>query len=221
VTGVLVALCALTGGAIGWRLRPVVDRVTSERSPGASPADRSGLVAPITAVLFGAIAWGFGWTWSLPAYLALAAFLVLLTFIDAGTKTLPRRMVWAAGATGVGLLAGASVATGEPGRIIVATIGATLTFVVLCALHVLPGGGLGFGDVRLGAVLGWYLGWQSLSLAMTGLVAGFVVGAVTGVVLMAAGRAGPRSEVPFGPALAIGALAVLLATHVVGPLPLV
>ncbi len=144
----------------------------------------------------------------------------MLTLIDVDTKTLPRRMVWAAGATGVGLLAAASVAAGEPERIIVATIGATIAFVLLCALHILAPGGLGFGDVRLGAVLGWYLGWQSLSLVMTGLMAAFVVGAVIGVVLMVFGRAGRRTEVPFGPALAIGAFLVLLAAPVAGPTPL-
>jgi leader peptidase (prepilin peptidase)/N-methyltransferase len=91
-------------------------------------------------------------------------------------------------------------------------------FVLLCALHVLAPGGLGFGDVRLGAVLGWYLGWQSLSLVMTGLLAAFVVGAAIGVGLMVFSRAGRRTEVPFGPALAIGAFVGLLAAPAAGPL---
>ena len=91
----------MAGWAIGFCSGPLVDRVTAERSEGRPPTGRSRFIAPVTAVLFGATAWGFGWTWSLPAYLALAAFLVVLTFIDLDTKTLPRRIVWAAGATGV------------------------------------------------------------------------------------------------------------------------
>ena len=217
MTVALVAVCAVAGWAIGSLLRPLVDRVTAERSEGHPPTGRSRLTAPVTAVAFGATAWGFGWTWSLPAYLALAAFLVVLTLIDVDTKTLPRRIVWTAGATGVGLLGVASIATGEPQRIILAAIGATVAFVFLCALSILARGGFGFGDVRLGAVLGWYLGWQSLSLMITGLAAAFVVSAVIGVVLMASGRAGRRTEVPFGPALAIGAFLVLLAA---APIPL-
>ena len=114
----------------------------------------------------------------------------------------------------------ASVAAGEPERIIAAAIGAVVAFVLLCALHIVAPGGLGCGDVRLGAVLGWYLGWQSLSLVMTGLLAAFVVGALIGVVLMVFGRAGRRSEVPFGPALAIGAFLVLLAAPAAGSSPL-
>jgi leader peptidase (prepilin peptidase)/N-methyltransferase len=178
------------------------------------------LVAPVTAVAFGATAWGFGPTWSLPAYLALAGFVVVLAVIDVDTLTLPRRMVWAAGATGVGSLAVASAAAGEPGRLVLAAVGATVAFVVLCALHLLTRGGLGFGDVRFGAVLGWYLGWQSVSLVLAGLLAAFVVAAVAGVALMAVGRAGRQTEVAFGPALAVGASVVLLAVPVTGPNPL-
>jgi len=206
----LLALCAAAGWAIGLVLRPLVDRVTAERSEGRPPTGRTRSMAPVTAVVFGATAWSFGWTWPLPAYLALAAFLVALTFIDLDTKTLPRRIVWAAGLAGVLLLAAASLAAGEPHRILQATAGAAVAFVLLCGLHILAPGGLGFGDVRLGAVLGWYLGWQSLSLMLTGLAAAFVVSAAVGVVLMACGRAGRRTEVPFGPALAIGAFLVLL-----------
>jgi leader peptidase (prepilin peptidase)/N-methyltransferase len=211
VTAVLVALSVLAGWAIGVLLRPVVSRVTAERSLDRPPAGRARLVAPVTAGLFGATAWGFGWTWSLPAYLALAAYLVVLTFVDINTRTLPRRIVWAAGATGVGLLTAASVAACEPVRMVLAAIGATVAFVLLCALHIVGRGALGFGDVRLGTVLGGYLGWQSLSLVMTGLLAAFGVGAVAGVALMVSGQAGRRTELPFGPALAIGAFAVLLA----------
>jgi leader peptidase (prepilin peptidase)/N-methyltransferase len=217
---VLVAVCAVAGGTVGLAVRPVVDRVTAERSAGRPPTGRSRLLAPATAAVCGATAWSLGWTWSLPAYLALAAFLAALTFIDLDTKTLPRRIVWAAGLTGVALLAGASLAAGEPHRIFLATAGAAVAFALLCALHILAPAGLGFGDVRLGAVLGWYLGWQSLSLMLTGLAAAFVVSAVVGVVLMACGRAGRRTEVPFGPALAIGALLVLLLAAPAGPGPL-
>jgi leader peptidase (prepilin peptidase)/N-methyltransferase len=175
-------------------------------------------MAPVMAVVSGATAWSFGWTWALPAYLVLAGFLVALTFIDLDTKTLPRRIVWTAGFTGVFLLAGASLAAGEPHRILLATAGAAIAFVLLCALSIVARGGFGFGDVRLGAVLGWYLGWQSLSVMMTGLAAAFVVSAVIGIVLMAFGRAGRRTEVPFGPALAIGAFGVILAAAPALPL---
>jgi leader peptidase (prepilin peptidase) / N-methyltransferase len=62
---------------------------------------------------------------------------------------------------------------------------------------------MGFGDVKLAAVLGVLLGWQSLLVA---LLLSFVIGAVGGVI----GRLfGGSRMVPFGPYLAIGGLLAL------------
>lgn len=194
----LVLACGAIGLLAGWRLRPLVDRVTAERSEAGSASGRSVLAPWLTAGLFAATAWQVGWTWSLPAYLVLGAFLVVLSLIDLDTKTLPRRIVWAAGATGVSLLTLASLAAGEPERIVGAAVGGLGAFLLLCLLPVVARGGFGFGDVRLGAVLGWYLGWQDLRLVPAGLFFAFGLSAVVGLGLLAVRRAGRRTEVPFG-----------------------
>ena len=62
---------------------------------------------------------------------------------------------------------------------------------------------MGFGDVKLAAVLGVMLGWQNLLVA---LLLSFFVGAVGGLTLRAFG--GGR-VVPFGPYLAIGGMIAL------------
>lgn len=62
---------------------------------------------------------------------------------------------------------------------------------------------MGFGDVKLAAVLGAMLGWQLLLVA---LFLSFVLGAVGGLI----GRAfGGERQIPFGPYLALGALVSL------------
>jgi leader peptidase (prepilin peptidase) / N-methyltransferase len=62
---------------------------------------------------------------------------------------------------------------------------------------------MGFGDVKLAAVLGVFLGWQNLLVA---LMLAFIIGAVGGVI----GRlAGGSRMVPFGPYLAIGGMLAL------------
>ena len=64
---------------------------------------------------------------------------------------------------------------------------------------------MGFGDVKLAAVLGAVLGWQNLLVA---LLLAFVIGAVGGVL----GRvAGGGRVIPFGPPLALGGLLALFA----------
>ena len=62
---------------------------------------------------------------------------------------------------------------------------------------------MGFGDVKLAAVLGVMLGWQSLLVA---LLLSFFIGAVGGLILRAFG--GGR-VVPFGPYLALGGFMAL------------
>lgn len=65
------------------------------------------------------------------------------------------------------------------------------------------GRGMGFGDVKLAAVLGAVLGYPEVVIA--GYVA-FLTGAAYGVILMIRGAAGLKSRVAFGPFLLIGAV---------------
>lgn len=67
---------------------------------------------------------------------------------------------------------------------------------------------MGLGDAKLMLGIGWFLG---LSIGFTGLLFAFWLGAAAGVALIAVGKmsAAPRysfkSELPFGPFLALGA----------------
>jgi leader peptidase (prepilin peptidase)/N-methyltransferase len=67
------------------------------------------------------------------------------------------------------------------------------------------GRGMGFGDVVLAPTLGLVLGWIGWGAGVVGLLAGFASGALFGVLLIALGRAGRRTAVPFGPFLILGA----------------
>ncbi|MGD9701604.1 MAG: A24 family peptidase [Acidimicrobiia bacterium] len=181
------------------------------RHCGASVSARYAVVELMTGACFALTAWRIGMTWALPAYLVLAAFLVALSFIDLDTQLLPRRIVYAAGACGIGTLALAAVLDDQPERLRWAAIGAAGALVAFLAIYAAARGGFGFGDVRLGAVLGWYLGWQGLPFAPVGIFLGFVLGATVGIVLMAVGKAGRRTAVPFGPFLASGAFLAIVA----------
>jgi leader peptidase (prepilin peptidase)/N-methyltransferase len=65
---------------------------------------------------------------------------------------------------------------------------------------------MGMGDVNMLAMIGAFLGWQGVVVAL--FFAAFI-GALTGVALMAVGRLGLRSKLPFGAFLAIGGLIAL------------
>lgn len=164
-----------------------------------------------TGVLFAAIAAKFGLSWELPAYVALAAGLIALTWIDLRTHRLPREISYTTLAIGSPLLVIAALVRDEPGRIATAAGGAAIAAAAMGALYVVSRGGLGDGDVRLSPLLGTYLGWLGLGFVPVGLFLGFVYGAVVGVAAMAVGRAGRKTAIPFGPFLAAGTITAVFA----------
>jgi len=160
----------------------------------------------VTGLLFGMFAWKFGLDWALPAYCVLAVGLVGLSWIDLKTKRLPRKIIYVTAAIGVPLLCVAALARHEPERIWMALVGAGSALAFMAIVYAASRGGMGDGDVRLSPLLGAYLGWLNPGLVAVGLFIGFLTGAVVGVAMMATGRAGRKTAVPFGPFLALGTI---------------
>jgi leader peptidase (prepilin peptidase)/N-methyltransferase len=67
-------------------------------------------------------------------------------------------------------------------------------------------GGMGGGDMKLGAMLGAFLGWKVVLLSIFVAVA---LGASVALALMASGARGRKDPIPFGPFLAAGGAAGL------------
>jgi leader peptidase (prepilin peptidase)/N-methyltransferase len=158
----------------------------------------------MTGLLFGLFAWKFGPDWALPAYCALGAGLVALSWIDLRTKRLPRKIIYVTAAIGLPLLAIAALVRHEPRRLWMMALGAACALAFMGLVYVLSRGGMGDGDVRLSPLLGAYLGWLNPGLVAVGLFMGFLAGAIVGVAMMTQGRAGRKTAVPFGPFLALG-----------------
>ena len=62
-------------------------------------------------------------------------------------------------------------------------------------------GGMGGGDMKLGAMLGAFLGWKALLFA---LFVAIVLGGAVAIVFLASGLRGRKDPIPFGPFLAAG-----------------
>ena len=93
-------------------------------------------------------------------------------------------------------------------------VAGVVTFVVFYVLAVLLRGGLGMGDVKLAAMLGFLLG----SAAFPALVIGIAAGGLWAVGLVVARKATMRSSIAYGPFLALGGAIAILAFN---PPPLV
>jgi leader peptidase (prepilin peptidase)/N-methyltransferase len=85
--------------------------------------------------------------------------------------------------------------------------GGAVGFVLLFLPAWLTRGGIGLGDVKMGALMGLALG---LPAVLAGLFWGFLAGGIGAVILLATRIRGRRDAVPYAPFLATGAWFALL-----------
>ncbi len=83
-------------------------------------------------------------------------------------------------------------------------LGAALFFLIIVLAS--KGKGMGVGDIKLGLFMGFLLGYPNILIA---LFIAFLIGAIIGLGLVLLKKKKMRSEVPFGPFLAIGTFASL------------
>ncbi len=163
-----------------------------------------------TGFLFGIMAWRFGLSWELPAFLYFAAIAVALAIIDLDVKRLPNAITLPSYAVaGVLLLFPAALDSSWEGYLR-AWLGALALFVFYFLLAFIYPAGMGFGDVKLAGVIGLYLGWLGWGSLIVGAFLGFLLGAVVGIALMVKGRAGRKTAIPFGPFMLAGALIAVI-----------
>lgn len=158
------------------------------------------------AALWIAMTVRFGLSWTLPAYLAFATTLLVLSAIDFEHHRLPNRILGPASIIAVILLTVASATSSDWDSLFLALAGAAAFGVPMLLLALAVPRGMGIGDVKLAGYLGLHLGWLSLWNVLVGAMAGFLIGGMAGIVLLIAGRKGRKDPVPFGPSMAAGAL---------------
>jgi leader peptidase (prepilin peptidase)/N-methyltransferase len=208
-----LVVTAAAGGVLGLGIGYLANRSAGAFPWGGDGGRRTAVPIPFvelgTAALFALTVLRFGWSWELPAFLFLAGVGVLLAVIDTRHKTLPNRVTLPAIGIGAVLLAVAALGTGEWPPLGRAVLSAIVLFVVFFLLVLISPRSIGMGDAKLAALLGLYLGWLGTSVLVLGIAAGFVVQAVLALVLLVTRRIGLRGELPFGPAMLLGAAVVI------------
>lgn len=154
------------------------------------------------AVLFIAPYWRFGLSVDLLKYIPLLSLLLIISLIDLDTKKIPNKFVliilawslfwqvinpalsWADAA--LGLLAGGGI-----------------TFLIALVSR----GGMGGGDIKLLAALGFLAGWLDLLLIFFIAV---LLGALAGIILIVFRKKSGKTAIPFGPFIAVAYALVLL-----------
>lgn len=200
-------------GAAGLCLGLLVDRLLPRTLPRLATSSATGTritTAAATFTLSALLAWRFGVSPELPAYLVLAVAGVQLTRIDILHHLLPNRLIIPLLGAGLVLLTAAAAVSGEPGNLLQGVAGALILFVLYLFLALTSRNGLGMGDVKLAAPLGLYLGYLGWSHLFYGGALGFVAGGVASLILVLKNRGNKPKEVAYGPSMLAAGLAVIL-----------
>ncbi|MGX5673022.1 prepilin peptidase [Thermomonas fusca] len=158
------------------------------------------LVELVTALLFLACAWRFGFGWKGFGAMLLTSYLVALSGIDFRTRLLPDQLtlplLW------LGMIAAVeNLYVGQKAAILGAMAGYLSLWSVYWVFKQLTGKeGMGHGDFKLLAALG---AWIGLSGILPTILLSSLVGAVVGSIWLAVKGRDKATPIPFGPYLAV------------------
>lgn len=148
--------------------------------------------------------------------LAAACWLVVCTiplaFVDAATRRLPDLLTGPAWAGIAALLLAAAASGGDWSHLGRALLGGVMYLAFCALLFLISPSGMGPGDIKLAASLGTALAWLGWAALAGGVLAGFLLAAGYGIILMARGRAGRKTQIPFGPFMIAGTFLLLAIT---------
>jgi len=167
-----------------------------------------------TAALFAGAAAVFDHLLTASMVALFLGLLVAVSVIDARFKIIPNRIVYPAypvfaAVVVAGALAGIGLSAATAG-IGLAAYGGGLLVVALIAPK-----GMGMGDVKLAGLIGLVLGSLGMSYVAVAAGAAILAGGLGSMAVLALGKGGRRTQIPFGPYLALGAaLAALWAPQI-------
>jgi leader peptidase (prepilin peptidase)/N-methyltransferase len=170
------------------------------RSCGTAISVRYPLVEALTAALCAGSVAAHSSASTIALSIALILIVVPAALIDLEHRIIPNSLT-AVGAVVAVALGLALDPSGELQRLIAGAMAGG--FLLLAALAY-PGG-MGMGDVKLAAVIGLLLGRAVAPAIMIALLVGVLAGVV--IVMRKGTQAGRKTAVPFGPFLAVGAIA--------------
>ena len=147
------------------------------------------------------------------AFAILCAGLQVQSMIDAYTHRLVRQITHTMAVSGVLILGFYALQNTFTKFLIAAGVCAISGVAISFLTNKFSKGGLGVGDVRLMAVLGWHLGFLSYSSAIWAMFAACCFASIYGLTLVAVRRGSLQHRIAFGPFLALGTVTAIFANE--------
>jgi len=163
------------------------------------------VVETLSAFLFLYSYLHLGFTFELLTFLIFVSLLIPISFIDLKTTYIPDSIAISGIIIGLilSIFRGLAVVS-----LIGAVVGAVLILtIIIVGKKVYKKDVMGYGDIKLAALIGAFVGWAGLLLT---IMIGSFLGAVYGLIQIKRGKLTMESQIPFGPYLAIGGVLAFL-----------
>jgi leader peptidase (prepilin peptidase)/N-methyltransferase len=172
-----------------------------------------------TGAYFGFLFWRFGLSPELGIIAFYSCIFIVLMVIDFEHGLILNKIVYpamaiafliSAFAPGTGIVP--FLSTGITGSILSSIIAGATGFIIFLLIVIISRGGMGFGDVKMVGLIGLIIGWPKVFVA---ILVGILLGGLVAILLLFLKIKGRKHSIPFGPFLAIGAMATLLYGQVI------
>jgi leader peptidase (prepilin peptidase)/N-methyltransferase len=166
------------------------------------------------ACVEGLVAWRFGWSVPLMAYLVFGGLTVAVSELDLTTRRVPNRLVLIGYVLGGTLLALASATSGGWWALERSCLALVVLGGFYLALALGFPSGMGMGDCKWAGVTGMFLGWLSWTAVSTGTLIAFAAAAVFVVARRTPdSRSLKRAVVPLAPFMSIGSIIAVVGVR--------
>ena len=178
----------------------------------ASIPIRLPIVEGLTGLLFALIYWKYGLEPELGIALVYTCLLTAIFFIDLEHQLVLDKITYPAMVLALGFsllwpdIGGIGAIEGIPGRLLNSVTGGAIGLAAMALPFILSRGGMGMGDVKLGALVGLMTGFPVVILAV---LLSWVSGGLTGIILLALKIKKRRDPLPFATFMAVSTMIML------------
>jgi leader peptidase (prepilin peptidase)/N-methyltransferase len=162
-----------------------------------------------TGVVFALLAWHYGLSPELAVMIFYACLFIIVFVIDLEQGLILNKVVYPSMVVALllALLPQSRLTLMiEPG-IASAALGGAIGFALFLLIAIVSRGGMGWGDVKLAALIGLATGFP---LVFVAIIMAAILGGIVAVALVIAKKRKRRQTIPFGPFLAVAAMITLL-----------
>jgi leader peptidase (prepilin peptidase)/N-methyltransferase len=162
-----------------------------------------------TALIFALLYWHYGLSAELGVMIFYACLFMIIFVIDLEHGLILNKVVYPAMIVAflVALYPWPWFTESIGMRVAYAALGGAIGFGIFLLIAIVSRGGMGWGDVKLAALIGLATGFP---LVFVAIIMGAILGGIVAVALVIAKKRERRGTVPFGPFLAVATMITLL-----------